>query len=429
MAELGETSDPAALVPGSPDGVDAVAAVFTTRSEDVEATGRELHTFNPSSWVGDASERFREIFAPVPTRWYKTSDALVAAAGALTGYAETLRWTQSQAGEAIALWDEGEAATTAALTTHQTALAEAEAAVRPAPTFSDPGEGTRQEARELLDRARAQLDEAGCDAAQGLGGNGPQGTEVSTFLEDVLVSAASDEAGGGGSWAGNPWEVTGPRGTSSPEDGAGIRIGSISNDADLASTGTDDPNRLEVGAGAEADASVNGSGVHASGNVTVGATGHAELTRDLGGMTITHQVDALAGARAEGNLDVGPTGVDAGAEAFAGGRVEYGGSAEVSGVSAGMNAEGWVGAGASANVDVGYHDGRVVLDLEAGAALGVGGELGGQITIDPQAVSDTIEREADILQRNTDLNPANDDHQNGVLNSLERGWNRLADAF
>jgi hypothetical protein len=78
---------------------------------------------------------------------------------------------------------------------------------------------------------------------------------------------------------------------------------------------------------------------------------------------------------------------------------------------------------------VGYHDGRVVLDLEAGAALGVGGELGGQITIDPQAVSDTIEREADILQRNTDLITANDDHQNGVLNSLERGWNRLADAF
>ena len=429
MAELGETTDPAALVPGSPDGVDAVATVFTSRSEDLEAAGRELHTFDPSSWIGDASERFREVFAPVPTRWYKTSDALVAAAGALTGYAETLRWAQSQAGEAIARWDEGEASTAAALATHQTALAEAEAAAQPAPTFSDPGEGARQEARELLDRARGQLDEAGCDAAQVLSGNGPQGTEVSTFLEDVLVSAASDEAGGGGSWGGNPWEVTGPRGTSSLNDGAGIRIGSASFDADLASTGTNDPNRLEVGAGAQVDASVNGSGIHASGNVTVGATGHAELVDDYGGMTITHQVDALAGARAEGNLDVGATGVAAGAEAFAGGRVEYGGSAEVSGVSAGMNAEGWVGAGASANVDVGYQDGRVVLDLEAGAALGVGGELGGQISIDPQAVSDTIEQEADILQRNTDLITANDDHQNGVLNTLERGWNRLSDAF
>lgn len=31
VAELGETSDPVALVPGSPDGVDGVAAVFTAR--------------------------------------------------------------------------------------------------------------------------------------------------------------------------------------------------------------------------------------------------------------------------------------------------------------------------------------------------------------------------------------------------------------
>src|SRR5262245_42165129 len=112
--------------------------MFTAQSEELEATGRELHTFNPTSWTGHASEQFREIFAPIPTRWYKTSDALVAAAGALTGYAETLRWAQGQAGEAIALWDEGQASTSTALGAHQTALAEAEAAELPAPTFRDP---------------------------------------------------------------------------------------------------------------------------------------------------------------------------------------------------------------------------------------------------------------------------------------------------
>lgn len=76
------------------------------------------------NWAGDASNRFREVFAPVPTRWYKTSDVLVATAGALTGYAETLRWAQTTAGEAVELRDQGEAATASAVAEHQAAVAD-----------------------------------------------------------------------------------------------------------------------------------------------------------------------------------------------------------------------------------------------------------------------------------------------------------------
>jgi hypothetical protein len=427
VAELGETSDPIALVPGAPADVDAVAAVFTAQSEDLDATGRELHTFNPTSWTGNASERFQEIFAPVPTRWYKTSDALVAAAGALTGYAETLRWAQAQAGEAIALWDEGQASTAAALTTHQTALTEAQAAAQPAPTFSDPGEEQRRQARELLDRARGQLDEAGCDAAQVLSGNGPQGTEVSAFLTDVLVVAA--DPAGGGSWSGNPWEVTGPRGTSSLDSGPGVGLGSAANDFNIFSTGEDDPNRIDIGADVRADASLNGEGLHAHAEATLGATAHAETRENVGGVEFSDEFDAFAGGRLEGNVDAGPTGVDAELDAFAGGRAEYSYGAEAGGVSASANVEGRVGAGASANVDLGYQDGRFVIDLDAGAAVGVGGEIGGRITVDPEAVADSLGREADILERNTDMITANDDHHSGFLNTLDRGADAVGDVL
>lgn len=429
MAELGETSDPVALVPGAPNGVDDVATVFTTQSESLDAVGRELHAFDPLGWTGGAAGQFREFFAPVPTRWYKTSDALVAAAGALTGYAETLRWAQSQAREAIALWEEGEAATATALATHQTALSEADVANQPAPTFSDPGAELRQQARDTLDRARTQLDEAGCTAAQVITGHGPQGTDVSTFLTDVLVVVAPDAAGGGGggSFGGDGWEVTGPRGTASLGDGPGIGLGSVSGDVNIYSLGEGE-NRVEIGAGADGSASLNGSGLHVSGEVTVGATADGQLTQDYGAIEFTHRGEALAGGRLEGGLDVGGNGVHAHGELFAGGRVEYEFGADVGGVGASGTAEGWAGAGVSGTADLGYENGRFTIDLEGGAAVGVGGKLGGEITIDPGQVAENIENEAEILRNNTDLNPGNDNHQDGFLNSMERGFSVVSGA-
>jgi hypothetical protein len=83
----------------------------------------------------------------------------------------------------------------------------------------------------------------------------------------------------------------------------------------------------------------------------------------------------------------------------------------------------------SGSAGLGYEDGRITLELEGGAAVGLGGSLGGEITVDPAEVAETVEEEADIVERNTDLNPGNDDHQNGVLNTIDRGYHAVTDAI
>jgi hypothetical protein len=435
VAELGETSDPVALVPGSPDGVEGVAAVFTARGENFSAVGRDMQVIDLPNWSGDASNRFREVFAPVPTRWYKTADALAAAAGALTAYAETLRWAQTKAGEAVELWEQGEAATATAVAQHQAAVADAGATGQTAPAFHDPGEETRLQARELLDRARTQLDEAGNEAAEAITGHGRQGSDVSTFLSDVLVAVAPAAApgdgsggGGGGSWGGGA-DVTGPRIGASLDDGPGVQPGSVSREFDVFRVPLGADGAIEGGASAEGSASINGSGAHAQGEVTVGITGEYEHTRNYGGAEVTTEAEVLVGGQAEGSVDIGADGARAEGEAFAGARGQLEQSVEVGGVGATGTAEAWFGAGVSGSAGLGYEDGRITIELEGGAALGAGGSLGGEITVDPQEVAETVEEEADIVQRNTDLNPGNDDHQNGILNTIDRGYDAVSGAI
>lgn len=171
MAELGETGDPRALVPGDPAAiVDNVVAV-RARGEAMATAADGLHAIDTYAWTGPAADRFREKFSYEPGRWRQAADAFENAAVALDSYADTLRWAQEQATEAIRLWDSGQAKTDQARQQHDTDTRAAEEANQhnsahghppvPMPVFSDPGEGDRQAARELLARARQQLTEVG----------------------------------------------------------------------------------------------------------------------------------------------------------------------------------------------------------------------------------------------------------------------------
>jgi hypothetical protein len=289
----------------------------------------------------------------------------------------------------------------------------------------------------LLDRARTQLDEAGREAAGTITGHGRQGSEVSTFLSDVLVVVApaagsGDGSGGGGGGSlggGGGTEVTGPRGTASLEDGAGVQAGSASREFDIFRVPIGTDGAIEGGAGAEGSASLNGSGAHAQGEVTLGVTGEYEHTQNYGGAEVTTEAEVLAGGQAEGSIDIGAEGARAEGEAFAGVRGELEQSVEAGGLGASGNAEAWFGAGVSGSAGLGYEDGRFTLELEGGAALGIGGSAGLDVTVDPGEVAENIEEEAEIVQRNTDLNPGNDDHQNGVLNTIDRGYHAVTDAI
>jgi hypothetical protein len=172
-AELGHTTDPTALVPGDPAAARSGADTLGRIGGLLTTTGDRLGRLTIAGWSGAAADRFHEVFHPQPGRWRQAGEALGAAAAALRDHAGTLAWAQAQAAEAIALYEQGLAETRQARTEHAAAVraaARTAAVGSGAPTqlpFHDPGEDTRQQARDLLSRTRAQLVEAG-DRAHGI---------------------------------------------------------------------------------------------------------------------------------------------------------------------------------------------------------------------------------------------------------------------
>src|SRR5699024_7801148 len=118
MPELGATDDPVALVPGNPGAIEENVRVLRGRAESAIDAGEGLRAIDTGSWTGPAARAFHDKFSYEPAKWLKAGDALDAAAVALDGYADTLRWAQRQAAEAIRLWDQGEAATRKARAEH-----------------------------------------------------------------------------------------------------------------------------------------------------------------------------------------------------------------------------------------------------------------------------------------------------------------------
>jgi len=198
MAELGQTQDPAQLVPGDPSAIEQIVTAIRGRGEAMDDAGAGLKKIDGGAWVGNAGNAFRDEFGYEPSRWHQGAAAFETTAKALSGYAETLRWAQGQASEAIRLWNAGEAATTQARSDHQRALTEAETRTNAGhptavPPFSDPGEAQRQAARDVLNRARQQLIEAGDRAATTIRAQGDKAPEQSAW--DAFWGGVGDVAG------------------------------------------------------------------------------------------------------------------------------------------------------------------------------------------------------------------------------------------
>ncbi|MBC6447148.1 putative T7SS-secreted protein [Actinokineospora xionganensis] len=198
MAELGQTRDPKELVPGDARAIDDNVTAIRGRGAAMENAGNGLKAIDSGAWQGQAGDAFRDEFGYEPTRWYQAGDAFDACAKALSGFAETLRWAQGQAIEAISLWDQGESATRQAKQAHDQAVTDANArSAAGEPTvvapFSDPGEAKRQAARDLLNRARQQLTEVGDRAAGVIRGEGDKAPEQSGW--DAFWDGVGDVAG------------------------------------------------------------------------------------------------------------------------------------------------------------------------------------------------------------------------------------------
>ncbi|MCX2729409.1 NucA/NucB deoxyribonuclease domain-containing protein [Saccharopolyspora sp. NFXS83] len=157
-AELGETADPLALVPGDPVAVTTTASSLSRYGQLLSETGESLRTLGSSGWEGKAGDSFRAYFDGEPQRWVLAGESFGSASTSLDSFVHTLRWAQEQAREALRLWGEGQAAT-------ERALADRRASAMPTPEAVDPGEPLRR-AQEALQRAREQLDKAGQQSAK-----------------------------------------------------------------------------------------------------------------------------------------------------------------------------------------------------------------------------------------------------------------------
>lgn len=172
MAELGQTEDPKALIPGDVGAITENVLAINGRGSSLRQTGTALKGIDTGNyWKGDGANSFRDTFEKVRPKWETAGDAFRSAATALNNFAWTLGWAQGQAAEAIRIWREADEATRRAVDAHNSAVAQAAllsaASTTPVEVspFVDPGVEGRARAQALLQSARTQLVSAGDEAA------------------------------------------------------------------------------------------------------------------------------------------------------------------------------------------------------------------------------------------------------------------------
>jgi len=190
MAELGETTDPVALVPGAVDALFAVVDAWRERARaatDVAARVRAVSA--PEGWLGDAADAFAARCETVAAGWEQTEHLLSACADALDTYATTLGWAQQKAGDAVAIWQTAMERTAAGIERYRAAERRA-GATGVVPLYVDEGASARSEAQSLLAYARSEVQDAGDTAASSLRAlEPPRAVSWSDIGSAALVSA------------------------------------------------------------------------------------------------------------------------------------------------------------------------------------------------------------------------------------------------
>ncbi|GAB3578471.1 hypothetical protein GCM10027445_45760 [Amycolatopsis endophytica] len=388
-AGLGSTDDPRALVPGAPETIVEHVRTLLDQAGQFEGVGATLSGFGVPGWQGAASDAFGELIEWLPPQWLKAADSLSSAASGLTHYADTLRWAQDQAGEAIELWHEGERALDRAA---ETAAEEAVEAAAQAEQLRQQGEQLRQQARDVLDRARDQLERQALDAARLIG-------TIGAVTDGAIAGLVEAIAVG--------WDATGSSSVATGEIGSRFipaehgKLGRYRQYAyllhqvaegkltkgDLTLTG-----KFETMIGTENNfqAVLNKTGLNVELESITGIRSTATGRADWGPLGLDGKAEGTFGTRGRAGLKLGKDGLDAKAGVFAGARGSVRGAADIGGVGAGATAEGWAGVGAEAGLNLGKgEDGKFHIKGNAGLAVGLGGEIGFDLQIDAGKVADT----------------------------------------
>lgn len=376
--ELGQTTDPRALVKGAPEALEDHAATLKTYADRFDGVGEDLKRIDVPSWTGKASDAFQDMFSKEPPKWLKSCDALTDVAGKITEYACALRAAQAQANQAISIWEEAEAATMKAAAAHS--------AVPSPEAPSDPGEKLRAEAREILERAREEVAQVGDDVAR----------QIDRVLGGVLEAITSGWKAKGKAEAQGPgagFEMSGPKDGKLGELKAIAQLGKASAEGSVGNELFKLNGKAEASVAAETTvaAAITDEGLKARAEAAAGAKASAEGRIDAGLLGANAKGEAFAGGLAGAQISAGPQGLNAKAEAFAGAKATGKVGADLGGLGVNVTGEGWAGAGAEAGVTFGKDEsGKWKVGADAGAAVGLGGKVGFEVTVDPAKVEKTF---------------------------------------
>lgn len=200
FAQLGQSNDPRALVPGDPAALRSHATALVGRGNTLTQVGDRLRGVDTSQgWSGKAASAFQGKFQPYPGRLLALGNAHHDAARSVSQFADVLEWAQGQADRSAQIWGQAEATTAQAADVYDKSAA---AGIRQGP-FADPGAALRTAAQEDLARARDQVTAAGNTAASTISAaaeTAPTSPSLISQIGGGIEGAAADTINGTASW-------------------------------------------------------------------------------------------------------------------------------------------------------------------------------------------------------------------------------------
>lgn len=103
--ELGDTHDPARLIPGDPEALSADARSIEEIADTLATVADRVSGVDLGGWVGHAADAYAQSTDPLRTAILVAATAFSNAATALRTHASTLEWAQGQARTAIRQYD------------------------------------------------------------------------------------------------------------------------------------------------------------------------------------------------------------------------------------------------------------------------------------------------------------------------------------
>lgn len=169
--QLGQTEDANELLHGNPAKIRESAKHLKDFHTAFDHVSQGMKKVDSGGWKGEGGDAFREKFGVHPTKWAQAADACDTAVGALESYADTVKWAQGKAQDAIDLYKKGKRSSDEAVKAYNKRVdayngkikANQDPGPRPEP-FQDPGKADVKKAHETLAEARKQRNTAASDA-------------------------------------------------------------------------------------------------------------------------------------------------------------------------------------------------------------------------------------------------------------------------